>query len=38
MISQLWTDLSEKEWQEECKRIRELQDRHFREKGDEKEQ
>ena len=35
MTQRLWTDLSEKEWQEERKRIRELQDRHFREKGDE---
>ena len=37
MIPILWTDLSEKEWQEERKRIREIQDKHFREKGGEKE-
>ena len=35
MIPKLWTGLSEKEWQEERKRIREMQDRHFREKGGE---
>ena len=37
MMPVLWTDLSEKEWQEERKHIRELQDRHFREKGNETE-
>lgn len=38
MTTQLRTDLSKKEWEKERKRIRELQDRHFREKGDEREQ
>ena len=38
MISQLWTDITEeKEFQKERKRIREMQDRHFKEKGGEKE-
>ena len=37
MIPQLWTQLSEEDWQKERKHIREIQDRHFREKGDEKE-
>ena len=32
MIPKLWTDLSEKEFQKERKRIREIQDRHFKEK------
>ena len=35
MIPRLWTDLSEKEWQEERKRIREIQDRHTKQKKDE---
>lgn len=34
MILKLWFDMTEEQWQEERKRIRELQDRHFREKGD----
>ena len=37
MIPVLWTDLSEKEFQEERKRIREIQDRHFREKENKTE-
>lgn len=37
MIPILWTDLSEKELQKERERIREIQDRHFREQGGEKE-
>ena len=37
MIPQLWTQLNEEDWQKERKRIRALQDAHFREKGDEKE-
>ena len=37
MIPQLWTQLNEEDWQKERKCIREIQDRHFREKGDEKE-
>ena len=37
MIPQLWTQLNEEDWQKERKRIREMQDRHFREKGDGKE-
>ena len=32
MILRLWTDLSEEEWQKERERIREIQDRHFKEK------
>ena len=38
MAPRLWADLSEKELQEERKRIREIQDRHFREKGNNPEQ
>ena len=38
MTPQLWTELSEKEWEKERKRIREIQDRHFKEKGDNLEQ
>ena len=38
MISKLWTDLSEEEGQEERERIREIQDRHFGDKGGEIEQ
>ena len=37
MIPRLWTALSEKEWQEERKCIREIQDRYTKEKGSEKE-
>ena len=33
MIPKLWTDLSEKEFQKERKRIREIRDGHFKEKG-----
>ena len=35
MIPRLWTGLSEEEFQEERKRIREIQDRHTKQKGDE---
>ena len=37
MIPVLWTDLSEEEFQKERKRVREIQDRHFKEKKEEKE-
>lgn len=37
MTGQLWTQMTEKQWQEGRERIRELQGRHFREKGDEME-
>ena len=37
MIPQLWTDLSEKEWQKERKRIREIQNGHFKEKEGKRE-
>ena len=37
MIPVLWTDLSEEEFQKERKRIREIQDKHTKEKGSEKE-